>query len=205
MRYSTVISDPDGFFASEEWRRATVCLIIIGVVGVLNAISVGYPASLLGSTSDSVGTTLVAVSNIVTVVVSFLSTFGFWFLIGLVMYLIEFGLVGSGDLRSLLLAIAWGYVPLIFAKGLLVVVTIWTFSGISLSADPTVAAEQIVAAQQRQQFKLVTMIRGIFLLWASMIWYFALRRVRQLSPRYALAVVSAPTVGYLYFIFKSII
>ena len=189
-----LLTDPDSFF---ERRRESPSLVkpaaVVTVVALVSVLG-SYPVlqATLSALPAEAGPFVTAI-QVFSAVFAVVATFVVWLL-----YALAFHVVGSvafdatGEFRTTLALVGWGYVPTIFGAIVGAVSNFVVFSGVSFPQDPQAVQAFVQQLQSRPEF-LVSGVVGIaFLLWSAFLWTFAVRHAESLGYREAALTVAGP-------------
>ena len=191
MPYRSLLTNPRQFFRGQQEHpdQLLVLLILVAAgfvpliaqLSLTSAIVIESENSLTLSYVVGGETARVAVSAIGSSLASFASALVYWIVATIGAYLLTAPFSNSGDLRTTLWTVGWGFVPPFFSGVLWLLAMI-----VSIQATPTpttvaASSEFIRSVQQTQLVRATHFLDYGAILWAGGLWTVGLRVVREVS------------------------
>ena len=191
MSYRSVLTNPQPFFREQQQDpdRHLVLLILLAAgfvpliaqLSLTSAIVIESENSLTLSYVVGGETAQVAVSAVGSSLASFASALVYWTVAAVGAYLLTTPVSDSGDLRTTLWIVGWGFVPPLFSGVLWLLAMI-----VSIQATPTpttvaASSEFVRAVQQTQLVRATHYLDYGVILWAGGLWTVGVKAVREVT------------------------
>jgi hypothetical protein len=191
VSYRAFLTDPHAFFSDQQEapNRLAVLLILVGSGLIPLIAQLALTSAVVLETGNDltlsyvVGqeTTSVALSSLLSSLVSFASAIFYWFVATAGAYLLTIPFSDSGDPRRTLWLIGWGFVPPLLSG------TVWLGAMIvSIQSTPTpetvaASAEFVRSVQQTQLVQATRMLDYLAIAWAGGLWTVGIRVIRNVT------------------------
>lgn len=140
-------------------------------------------------------TAFVSVAYLIGVMGGLMSVFLVWFLYAGVFYLLSAYFDGSGEVRTLIILVGWGFVPKIFAGIFAGALTFTALQGTTPPQSPEAAERFIQGFQESSAHDFSVALEIVFTVWSAFLWMFAVKHGRHLDIRDAAITVFLPIAG----------
>lgn len=189
-----LITDPDAFFESRATDPQLVSglgiLLLVGLIGAAGTIpSIQATTAAVPEEAETFRILSYATGILTAVVVPFVR----W-VVYAGLFLLVSGLLydADGSLRQLLALTAWGFVPEVVSTAISSAAAAVVFSSADYSNDPDAIGETVRQLQNSPEL-MASSLAGIpLLLWAGVLWLFAVKHGRGLTTRQAAIVIGIP-------------
>lgn len=187
--FTKLILDPDQFFANYSDSPSIKGPVLVVSVLVVAAFLRLAPLIYVSLQRNSEIQGLVAAIVVIASLAGALSLYLVWLVYAVVLHVMSAYFDGTGSFRRTAKLTAWGFVPLVFpplmsaATGVLVAT--------ELPVEDAAQFEVLLAAYSGHSYmRVAEAVKIVFLLWAGLLWTFALKHARNISFHQAGIVVS---------------
>ena len=191
-----LITEPSEFFEDEtDQQRLLIPVAIVLVAGIAHNLNTILTLPLMSRVLSGHARAIAQSITVIGVVGGTVGTFVLWFIYAGSFYTLSIIFDGKGRFRKVIFYTGWGFLPLA-VHGLI--------SGIAFQYTLSIAGS---VPQNPQEFEMFIQSLGrrspmiaaassrfLFLGWQTVLWTYALRNSRRLTPRQALLTVSGPVI-----------
>lgn len=194
------VTDPATFFEGRgedpDARGPTLVVLILGIVGLLNAVPVFL---LIYRSSPGAARGFLLVGAGAGLVGALVGPFVIWLLYAGAFHAITALFDADGGFRETFLLSGWGFLPRILASLLSAGAMLVAFGGAGLPASPE-GSQAIVAGLRRNPLLRTASTAGILAtLWSGYVWTYAVAEARDVRVRRAAIAVAGPVaLGIAY-------
>lgn len=197
---SQLFLNPDEFFRERtDDPGLTGPLLVVFCTGVLGMASTLLVLQKQASTLASDVRPFAQVGMLVGAAGNLFLTFFFWMLYAAAFYFISRYFGGSGEFRTTVKLVGWGFVPRIFMGLTNLGLTYYVVSGIT--ADSTAEFSRRLANSGALDVSSALVL--VFVLWSAFVWTFAVKYARSLTDREAALTVIPPVLVELAFTLRN--
>jgi len=213
-----VLIKPGEFFKAaiaekESFKIPGLILLALGIVSAVNAYLIG---GLTGKMISGLIPGMESIIAISTIIGAFLGVFVFWVVWAGVFYIISSLFKGKGTFKRSLEFLGYGYLPQIFGAILTSIVALLYIPRIivphitsTATQDPQLIQEAVKTLMHdpamMEMTQITLLISIVFLLWSANIWIFGIQKARNLSTRDSALCVAIPVVGYILYLFYTMV
>lgn len=198
MSIVDVLTNPDAFFDRVGDDPSLTGPFAVVLVTALVGTAAVYPMiQQIQATMPAEAGAFASIVVITTLIGGLVGPFVVWVILTLLFHAIS-ALVfdGTGEFRTNLALVGWGYLPGVIGAVFSAVGNAYLYRNVEFPSDPAAVQGYLTELQNQPEFTVISLVGVVILLWQGFLWTYAEKHARNLTLQEAAITVGVPVGLY---------